>query len=63
MILDELYKAGFTVAAVVSDLGPSNRKLWNTDFKTGIDERQKICPLRGHILIARFARSSLRSQV
>ena len=24
---------------------------------------KKICPLRGHILIARFARSSLRSQV
>ena len=40
-VLDELYKAGFTVVAVVSDLGPSNRKLWNTDFKTGIDEGQK----------------------
>ena len=25
-------------------------------------EKQKICPLRGHILIARFARSSLRSK-
>ena len=27
-----------------------------------IEQRKKICPLRGHILIARFARSSLRSQ-
>ena len=36
-----MYKAGFTVVAVVSDEGPRNWKSWNTDLKTGIDEKQK----------------------
>lgn len=42
-IISQLYMYGFDVRGIVSDMGPTNRKLWN-ELNTGIENPNFIHP-------------------